>query len=461
MAVIPSQEGQVPRAPSSLRVRLTGLLLLAVLLTACIQAVITWRAASAETEAVFDAQMERTALSLTGGLTSAVLGDDPLTPDVGADDLILQIWRLDGLMLYRSRSARLLPQQAIQGFSNVRGNGVDYRVFTLRTPLQVIQVAQDLAFRRKMAGQLALRAVLPVVSLAPILMLIVWWVVGRALAPVERVRKQVAARRAHDLAPLSIEELPAEVLPLVMEMNGLLAHLASALEALQNFTADAAHELRSPLAALRLQLQGLQRAEDPDTRRMALQRLLAGIDRATRLVEQLLALARQEGSGSNSNLTPVSLTRLAHEAIADFAREAELRGIALSIQGIDSDVVVEGDSESLKLLLRNLVENALRYTPEGGLVRVRVCLEASADAPGKLRARLIVEDSGPGIVPQERVRVLDRFYRVAGASGHGSGLGLAIVRAVADRHGARIHLGESQDLGGLKVEIQFSGAKSA
>ncbi len=456
MAISLSHEGQVARASSSLRVKLTGLLLLAVLLIACIQAVITWRAASGEMEAVFDAQMERTALSLTGGLISAVLGEDPLTPEVGADDLIVQVWRLDGLMLYRSRSARLLPQQAMQGFSNVRGNGVDYRVFTLRTPLQVIQVAQDLAFRRKMAGQLALRAVLPVVSLAPILMLIVWWVVGRALAPVERVRKQVAARRAHDLAPLSIEELPAEVLPLVMEMNGLLAHLASALEALQNFTSDAAHELRSPLAALRLRLQGLQRAEDPDTRQLALQRLLAGIDRATRLVEQLLALARQEGGGSTTSLSPVSLTQLARETIADFAREAELRGIALSIQDTQSDVVVEGDSESLKLLLRNLLENALRYTPERAHVRVRVCLEAPVDAPGNPKARLIVEDSGPGIAPQERVRVFDRFYRVAGASGHGSGLGLAIVRAVADRHGARIQLAESHDLGGLKVEIQFS-----
>lgn len=450
------QEDNVTQAAPSLRARLTGLLLLAVLLIASIQAGITWRAASAETEVVFDAQMERIALSLTGGLAAAVLNEDVLPSDPGVDDLIIQVWRIDGLMLYRSRSARLLPQQAVLGFSDVRGNGVDYRVFTLRTPIQVIQVAQDLGFRRRMAGQLALGAVLPVVSLAPILMLIVWWVVGRALAPVERVRRQVAARGADDLAPLSVDGLPAEVLPLVVEMNGLLAHLASAWNALQNFTADAAHELRSPLAALRLQLQGLQRAEDPDARRVASQRLLTGIDRATRLVEQLLALARQEGGGSTASPSLVSLTQLAREAREEFTREAELREIALSVQEPQSEVIVDGYPESLKILLRNLLENALRYTPEGGRVQVSVAFEAETNPGGKPKALLIVEDSGPGIEAQERVRVLDRFYRVAGSSGHGSGLGLAIVKAVADRHGARVHIGDSEELGGLKVQIEFS-----
>ncbi|WP_231695929.1 ATP-binding protein [Ottowia caeni] len=451
-----SLKDRVTPSTPSLRARLTGLLLLAVLLIACIQAVITWRAASAETEAVFDAQMERIALSLTGGLASAVLTDDALTPDAGADDLIIQVWRFDGVMLYRSRSARLLPQQAVLGFANVRGNGVDYRVFALRTPLQVIQVAQDLAFRRKMAGQLALRAVIPVVSLAPILMLIVWWVVGSALAPVERVRRQLAARRAHDLAPLSVEGLPAEVLPLVVEMNGLLAHLASAWEALQNFTADAAHELRSPLAALRLQLQGLQRAEDPAARRVASQRLLAGIDRATRLVEQLLALARQEDGGSTEPPSSANLTKLAREASQEFARDAQARDIALAVQDSQSEVMVAGYPESLKVMLRNLLENALHYSPDGGRVQLSVTSETGADASSKPKALLIVEDSGPGIAPSERARVLDRFYRVAGASGHGSGLGLAIVKAVVDRHGARIRLADSRDLGGLKVEIEFS-----
>ena len=450
-----------PEAPSvlqasSLRARLTGLLLLAVLLIASIQAVITWRTASAETEAVFDGQMERIALSLTGGLASAVLADDALAPGTGADDLIIQIWRADGAMLYRSRSARLLPQQAVLGFTNVRAGGAAYRIYALQTPLQVIQIAQDLASRRQAAGRLALRAVLPVAALAPLLMLIVWWVVGRALAPVERVRRQVAARRVHDLAPLSTEGLPAEVLPLVAEMNGLLARLTAAWDALQNFTADAAHELRSPLAALRLQLQSLQRAEEPETRRVASERLLAGIDRATRLVEQLLALARQEGG--NGDATPpvaVSLARLVQSAEQEFAREAEARGISLAVLPPEDDAVIAGHPAALPVLLRNLLENALRYTPDGGRVQVRIAREPGLPLASSQPIQLIVEDSGPGIAPEERQRVLDRFYRVTGAAGHGSGLGLAIVKAVADRHGAEVKLEDSPALGGLRVIVEF------
>lgn len=446
-----------PRPTPSLRARLTGLLLLAVLLIACIQAVVTWRTASMETEAVFDGQMERIALSLTGGLASAVLADDVLAPGPGTDDLIIQIWRADGVMLYRSRSARLLPQQAVLGFSDVRVGDAAYRIYALQTPLQVIQIAQDLNSRRAVAGKLALRAALPVAALAPLLMLIVWWVIGRALEPVERVRRQVAARRAHDLAPLSIEGLPAEVLPLVSEMNGLLARLASAWDALQNFTADAAHELRSPLAALRLQAQSLRRAEEPEARLLATERLLLGIERATRLVEQLLALARQEGgNGDAAPPVAVNLTRMARSAVQEFSREAGLRGILLNVlPDAGEDVIVSGQPEALSVLFRNLLENALRYTPEGGRVQVSVLGENDDSSAANQSVLLIVEDSGLGVPPEDRQRVLDRFYRVAGATGHGSGLGLAIVKAVADRHGAQLRLDDSPALGGLRVTVEF------
>ncbi|HNL42985.1 MAG TPA: sensor histidine kinase N-terminal domain-containing protein, partial [Ottowia sp.] len=261
----------------SLRARLTALLLLAVLLTAALQAAITWRTALAETEAVFDAQMERIALSLTGGLAASVLGDDALAATRGAEELIIQVWRADGIMLYRSPSARLLPPQTVIGFSHLRAGDEDWRVYALETPSQVIQIAQAERARRRIAGQLALRAVLPVALLAPLLMLIVWWVVGRALAPIERLRRQLAARGAADLAPLPTGGLPAEVLPLVTGMNGLLARLAAAWQQLADFTADAAHELRSPLAALRLQVQSLQRADTEQARAVATGRLLAGV----------------------------------------------------------------------------------------------------------------------------------------------------------------------------------------
>lgn len=438
-----------PKPAPSLRARLTGALLLAVLAFAALQAAVTYRTARAETEALFDAQMQRIALSLSGSLGAGALSDDaPAADTPAAREMIIQIWRADGVMLYRSPQGRLLPPQTVIGFSDTVAGGEPYRIYALRTATQVVQVAQQTEARGRMAGQLALRAVLPVALLAPVLMLIVWWVVGRAIGPIERVRRQVAARRPDDLAPLPTAGLPAEVRPLVGEMNGLLTRLSDAWDALTHFTADAAHELRSPLAALRLQAQSLQRAPDDATRAIATERLLAGIDRATRLVEQLLALARQEGAGEGAELVSLDLTALARNALADAEPEAARHAIALTLDAPTAHVVLRADEAALAVLLRNLLGNALRHTPPGGQVRVGVREEASV-------IDLTVEDSGPGIAPDERARVLDRFYRVPGTPGHGSGLGLAIVRAIAERHGAALTLDASPTLGGLRVMLRW------
>ena len=438
-----------PKPASSLRARLTGALLLAVLAFAALQAAVTYRTARAETEALFDAQMQRIALSLSGSLGAGALSDDaPAADTPAAREMIIQIWRADGVMLYRSPQGRLLPPQTVIGFSDTVAGGEPYRIYALRTATQVVQVAQQTEARGRMAGQLALRAVLPVALLAPVLMLIVWWVVGRAIGPIERVRRQVAARRPDDLAPLPTAGLPAEVRPLVGEMNGLLTRLSAAWDALTHFTADAAHELRSPLAALRLQAQSLQRAPDDATRAIATERLLAGIDRATRLVEQLLALARQEGAGEGAELVSLDLTALARNALADAEPEAARHAIALTLDAPTAHVVLRADEAALAVLLRNLLGNALRHTPPGGQVRVGVREEASV-------IDLTVEDSGPGIAPDERARVQDRFYRVPGTPGHGSGLGLAIVRAIAERHGAALTLDASPTLGGLRVMLRW------
>ena len=438
-----------PKPAPSLRARLTGALLLAVLAFAALQAAVTYRTARAETEALFDAQMQRIALSLSGSLGAGALSDDaPAAETPAAREMIIQIWRADGVMLYRSPQGRLLPPQTVIGFSDTVAGGEPYRIYALRTATQVVQVAQQTEARGRMAGQLALRAVVPVALLAPVLMLIVWWVVGRAIGPIERVRRQVAARRPDDLAPLPTAGLPAEVRPLVGEMNGLLTRLSAAWDALTHFTADAAHELRSPLAALRLQAQSLQRAPDDATRAIATERLLAGIDRATRLVEQLLALARQEGAGEGAELVSLDLTALARNALADAEPEAARHAIALTLDAPTAHVVLRADEAALAVLLRNLLGNALRHTPPGGQVRVGVREEASV-------IDLTVEDSGPGIAPDERARVLDRFYRVPGTPGHGSGLGLAIVRAIAERHGAALTLDASPTLGGLRVMLRW------
>jgi two-component system, OmpR family, sensor kinase len=438
---------KVPRVPvtHSLRGRLLWFLLAAITMAAVAQALIAYRSALYDADQIFDYHMQQMALSLRSGAPLANSAAAPLT-DPGNDDLVVQVWTPDGVQVFRSLSHADLPQRAVLGFSNVRANGTTYRIFSIATSNQTVQVAQDMAVRQRMAGTLALRTVGPIAVMAPMLMLVVWWVVSGSLAPVARVRRQVAARRADDLSPVSEADLPDEVRPLVLELNLLFGRVKTAFDAQQHFVADAAHELRSPLAALKLQALSLERAPDEQARAVAIGRLTAGIERATRLVEQLLVLARQEADASQ--LAPLDLTELARRTLGELAGLAQARHIDLGLHHADQ-ASVAGHPDALVILLRNLVDNAIKYTPAGGTVDVEL------RRAGNGAVTLCVEDSGPGISPEERERVFSRFYRVPGSAAGGSGLGLAIIKAIAERHGATLALEQSERLGGLKVRIEF------
>jgi two-component system OmpR family sensor kinase len=433
----------------SLRGRLLWFLLAAISIAAVVQASIAYRTALDNADQIFDYHMEQMALALR---SSAPLSNSEINAAAGTDaennELMVQVWTPDGIQVFRSVSSARLPQHAVLGFSNVNENNTTYRVFSIQTPTQTLQVAQDMAVRRNMAGNMALRTVGPIAVMMPILMLVVWWVVSGSLQPVARVRAQVAARQADDLSPVSETGLPDEVLPLVQELNLLFGRVKTAFDAQQHFVADAAHELRTPLAALKLQALSLERADSGEARGVAIGRLTAGIERATRLVEQLLVLARQEASqASGARDEQVELAELARRAVAEMAAAAQGKGIDLGLQRAD-EVVVTGHPDALHILMRNLVDNAIKYTPLGGTVDVEVCA-------GEAGASLCVQDSGPGIAADERERVFDRFYRIAGSEANGSGLGLAIIKAIAERHGATLTLGQSARLGGLSVTIQF------
>ena len=430
----------------SLRGRLLWFLLAAVTIAAVAQASIAYRTALADADEIFDYHMQQMALSLRSNAPLSSLESRAGVDETAeSNDMLVQVWTPDGVQVFRTTSAARLPQRAVLGYSNVRANGTTYRIFSLQTPMQTVQVAQDMAVRRNMAGNLALRTVAPVAVMMPILMLVVWWVVSRSLEPVARVRKQVAARQADDLSPVSETGLPDEVLPLVQELNLLFGRVRTAFNAQHNFVADAAHELRTPLAALKLQALSLQRADSAEAREVAIGRLTAGIERATRLVEQLLVLARQEASVVKP--VPVDLAALAARTVGELAGLAAAKGVDLGLQHADV-AGVDGQPDALAILMRNLVDNAVKYTPAGGTVDVAV----RAAPAGPL---LIVEDSGPGIPFDERERVLDRFYRVAGSEASGSGLGLAIITAIAERHGGTLTLGHSERLGGLSAQLQF------
>ncbi|MBU1358791.1 MAG: sensor histidine kinase N-terminal domain-containing protein [Gammaproteobacteria bacterium] len=434
----------------SLRARLLWFLLGAIVLAAGTQAYVAYRTVLKEADDIFDYHMQQMALSLRAGLppSAAVSG---LGSGEENFEFVVQVWTASGTRIFESAAEADLPQRAVLGFSNVQARGTTYRVFSMQTGALVIQVAQDMAARRHMAGTLALRTVGPIALAAPLLMLVVWWVVSRSLAPVARVRRQVASRQADDLSPVSESGLPEEVRPLVHELNLLFDRVRKAFEAQKHFVADAAHELRSPLAALKLQVQGLQRASDDAARDVAVGRLVLGIDRATRLVEQMLALARHEANAA-AGATPalVSLQEVARLAISDAIADAQARRIDVGLSRSDS-AEVRGESEALRMLVRNLLDNAVKYTPEGG--RVDVGIEAVGAG-----AELVVEDSGPGLPDGEATRVLDRFYRSGEPRAPGSGLGLAIVKSIADLHGATVALDRSERLGGLRVAVRFPSA---
>ena len=432
----------------SLRTRLLWFLLVAIVVTAAAQAAIAYLTALAEADEIFDYHMQQMALSLRAGVppTGAVAQPEEI-PDNEGFDFVVQIWSAEGNRVLRS-APRILPNRAVLGFSTARANGTTFRIYSMQSSAGVIQVAQDISVRQHMAGLLAWRTVAPIVVMAPLLMLVAWWVVSSSLAPVARVRSQVAAHQADDSTEVSEAGLPEEIRPLVHELNLLFRRVRQAFEAQKSFVADAAHELRSPLAALRLQVQGLQRASDDDAREVAIGRLTAGIERATRLVEQLLVLARhQAGAASGLQPEPVGLSDIARKSIADLAPLARERDIDLGMAHAD-DGHIRGHAEALRIMIRNLIDNALKYSPAGGTVDVAV-----RRLDGRLE--LSVDDSGPGIAEADRARVLDRFYRSPEATAPGSGLGLAIVKSIADLHEASLALSGSQRLGGLRVTVTF------
>ncbi|MBV7418478.1 sensor histidine kinase N-terminal domain-containing protein [Comamonas sp. CMM03] len=452
---------------TSLRFRLIVLMGLAIVLAALLQGALAYRNALAEADALFDYQMRQTALALRAGLPVDARAASPLLPPEDENhEFIVQVWTNEGLRIFESAFGAALPQMAVLGFADVPVRGTTYRVFSLQSPAQVIQVAQNLQVRRQMARTLAWRTVWPIALLAPLLALAVWWVVGHALRPVERVRRELAGRSAASLAPVAEAGLPQEVQPLVQELNLLFARVQQAFASQQHFVADAAHALRSPLQALKLQLQGLQRAPDEAARQRAQQRLAAGIDRAAQLVDQLLLLAREDAQqGAHSSPAPVvDLAPLVAQQLADLAASAQAQGVDLGLaEGSAAAANVRAESASLQVLLGNLLDNAIKYTPTGGQVDVRLALlPAVPDSPAQVELR--VEDSGPGIPAAERARALKRFVRADGAAASGvpgSGLGLAIVQTIAQRQGGQVELLESAALGGLCVRVCWPAVESA
>ncbi len=429
---------------TSIRTRLLIALLALVAASSLLSGTLTYRRVLAETSILFDYQLRQMALSLRSQVSMAPRLELP--PAEADADFVIQIWDLYGARVYLSRPGLPLIDQTALGYADVRVGGQPWRTYGLQTIDGVIQIAQPVRVREELARGAALRVVIPLLLLIPVLGVAIVGVVGSGLLPLRRVAIEVQRRNVHSLTPIAAMGLPREIAPLVQELNRLLMRLHAAFQTQRAFIADAAHELRSPLTAVRLDLQLLDRAPDESARLEARTNLGAAVERAIRLVEQLLTLARNEPREERDELSTIQIEAAAADGIADTHTLALARQIDLGLEA-DPNTVVLGDREALRTLVRNLVDNAVRYTPSGGRVQVRIKNTVEG-------AVLEVTDSGPGIPASDRERAFDRFYRRASAPQGGSGLGLAIVKAIADRHHARVTL-EDAPGGGLQVEVRF------
>lgn len=416
-----------------------------------------------EANALFDYQMRQVALALPSQFSGPAMPSlsPPLPPGTdnlfrSDEDVVIHIWDGTGRSLYLSHSRPSLPPRAELGFSNVRTDDGEFRIYSVQLGPAVVQIAQPMSARREVAARMALRTVAPLLLLLPLLGWLVWLAVGRGLRPVREIARQVGKRDANALSPLAVAQMPAEIAPLTEALNLLLARLSDAIDTQRAFIADAAHALRTPLTALQLQAQLVERADSEPARREAVGNLRDGLERLTHLVTQLLTLARHEPGAAVAGQQPVALHELAATVVGEMTQAALDRNIDLGLdatEGADGETAgptVHGDPDALRILLTNLIDNALRYVPAGGKVDVRV---QRADAG---RVALIVADNGPGIPPEQRARVLDRFYRLPDAPSGGSGLGLAIVDEIAQVHRATLTLEDNEP--GLRVTVVFPQA---
>jgi len=433
---------------SSIRRELLFWLLVGLSVAVVAAAIGTYFRARVEANALFDHQLQAMAASLTDAPFAPVEGIGS-----GASELIVQIWDRNGVRLYISQPRSALPQNARLGFTDVHTDQGDWRVFSTLSGSTVVQVAQPMRARSELAASMALRTIVPLLVMLPLLAVTIWLVVEKGFRPLERVAAAVAKRSPSSLEPLSERGLPTEVTPLVGALNALLERLREALSAQRTFIADAAHELRTPLTAVHLQAQLAERATTAEERRTALADPKTGLERATRLSEQLLALAREEPGVAEKTFGPVDLPAIARDAIQAFAPLASAKAIDLGLVDAPPQSpapILSGDADALSTLVSNLIDNAVRYTPQHGRVDVAVAAHAGAVV-------LTVRDTGSGVPETERSRVFDRFFRGARAQGaaRGSGLGLAIVKRIAERHGATIALGAGLDGRGLGMTVRF------
>ncbi|KDP87396.1 histidine kinase [Cupriavidus sp. SK-3] len=450
-------DGFKSRLKDSIRLRLSLWLSLAILAIALVAGVFSFAAAFREANELQDDMLRQVStLFDRQHLPVPHLGDTGRLPHSDEEArVIVQYLPQAGTGDGSPESGLALPATLTDELQSLSIRGEHFRaiVRTLSSGERIV-VAQETGIRDEIARDGALRTILPFLILVPILLLIVARLVGKMFSPIALLSAEIDRRGDQELHPLPQEHVPTEVRPFVVAINRLLGRVSQSMEAQRRFVADAAHELRSPLTALSLQAERLASTEMSETGRARLATLRQGIERGRNLLEQLLSLARAQ-SAVPVPAVPLPVRRIYRRVLEDLMPLAEARHIDLGVEG-ESDAQVLASEADLLTIVRNLVDNAIRYTPAGGRIDLSVRSLAG-------EAILQIQDTGPGIPPEERSRVFDPFYRVLGNETMGSGLGLSIVRTIADRIGAQVGIGYTDEDAqrGLRVTIRISHAPAS
>lgn len=422
-------------------------------------AVRTWFDARHELEELLDAHLAQAAALLVAQQLGEPKDDVPSldAPILHKDapKIAFQVFH-EGRLALRSANAPIAPMIAPgegfhSGFRSVAIDGTAWRVFATYGAERDIQVyvGEHQRSRESILWALLRGSLQPLVLALPLLALAIWWAVYRGLAPLRKLGQTLARREPQALQPVQVPGAPAEMLPMLDALNALFERIGRLMESERRFTADAAHELRTPIAAIRAQAQVALAEPDEGARRHALQATLQGCDRAARLVEQLLTLSRLEAAEAPP-LATLDLSGLVQGVVAELAPQALQRHQQLALEAAPI-CRVHGEATLLVVLVRNLVDNALRYSPARAQVNVAVGVQCGT-------VTLVVEDSGPGLAEAELQRLGERFFRVLGSAQPGSGLGWSIVQRIAQVHGATLQARRSAALGGLLVSVQWPAA---
>ena len=441
------------RAPGSLQARLLALVLGLVAIVWLGAAVATWIDARHELDELLDGHLAQAAALLV--VQQAGEGDDDGVADAPslhkyAPRVAFQVFHEERLVM-RSANAGATPMTSItRGFETVRlAGGEEWRVFATRGAKNDVQVVvgEQTASRNAILWAVLRSVLWPLFFALPLLALAAWWAVRRGLTPLRQLSRVLEQRRAKAVEPVVLDHAPLEMVPLLQALNHLFERIGGMVESERRFTADAAHELRTPIAAIRAQAQvAMGAGADEAQRQHALQATLAGCDRATRLVEQLLTLSRLEAAPA-IHVTRLDLSALTRRVAAELAPAALARQQKLELEA-PVRCEVAGDDMLLGVLVRNLLDNAMRYSPDGATIRIHVSLDDGATL-------LQMQDSGAGMSEAQMARLGERFYRVLGSDQPGSGLGWSIMRRIAQVHGAQVAVARSRALGGLAVTVRW------